>query len=607
MKTAVPHLVLALLLSPLFPGLLPSLPSQERTSLLVEIDCGGIPPALLGSRLARSGLDVLPSGPGRQGPLRIILAPGEEEILQTMGLDFRILRRGRPLKEILASRDAPPDSRYYTTSEMYTLLGNLQKSYPGLARRIDLTQYTGAPPTHEGRHIYALKISDHVSKDEDEPNLAILAEHHARELNTQVMAVETARRLLQGYASNAGIRSIVDSHEIWIVPIVNPDGCEYVWNKDNWWRKNRRRNPDGSYGVDPNRNYPFRWRKCGYSTRPSSNIYCGPSAGSEPCVRTIMKLSDKRHFQKVLDFHSYGREILYPYSPCTRSVPSQVRNLFLSVISTLRSAASYRWRNPSASGEEPEWQWYRRGTLAFLVEVMTSFQPSYTSALAEERTRVRPLVDRWFSLAPPMEGHVKDLAGRPLAAALKVSGVHFSYGETIRSGGPWGRYALWLAPGTYDVTFSAPGYLPLTVRATLVSGRTLKKDVVLLPVPAVLAKSGTGRLGTRAVFTMTAPYDKGLPYFIGAAFGTSPGQKVGTRTLPLNGDALFMASIMLPGVFRGNLGRVNAQGRAVMTFSIPNWPALAGLKFHFAGFTVDQAYPLGVKTISNAVSLTLVQ
>ncbi len=602
MKTrhlSLPLFFLALLFPPL------PLSSQEGTSLLVEVPGDGSPAQVLRARLARAGLDLLPPAPGDQGRIRLVLAPGEEEILENLCLDFRVLRRGRPLEEILGAQDGPPDSRYYTTGEMYALLGNLEKAYPALAKRYDLTAYTGAPPTHEGRHLFGLKISDNVSRDEDEPNVGIFAEHHARELNTQVMAVEAARRLLQGYASNSRIRAFVNHYETWIVPIVNPDGCEYVWNRDNWWRKNRRKNPDGSYGVDPNRNYPFRWKKCGFSTRPSSNIYCGPSAGSEPCVRTIMKLSDMRHFQRILDFHSYGREILFPYSPCTTSIPPAVRSLFNSVISSLRSASGYRTRNPSASGEEPEWQWYRRGTLPFLVEVMTSFQPSYTSALTEERTRVWPLVDRWLSIPVPMEGHVKDLAGRPLAAALRVSGVHFAYGETIRSGGPFGRYALWLAPGTYQVTFSAPGYIPQTVKATLLSGTTLHRDIVLLPEPALLVKSGTGKIGTTASFTMTAPFDRGLPYFIGAAFGTSPGQKVGTRTLPLNGDALFVASILLPGVFKGNLGTLDSKGRAVMTFPIPNWPALAGLTFHFAGFTVDQAYPLGVKTISNAVGLPL--
>ena len=585
----------------------PPLPAQGETSLLVEVGGDGGPAGSLRDRLARAGLDVLPPSPGKRDGVRLILAPGEEEVLENLGLGFRVLQRGRPLKEILGSPDGPPDSRYYTTAEMYTLLGNLEKTYPGLAKRYDITRYTGAPTTHEGRHIFGLKISDHVARDENEPNIALLAEHHAREVNTPVMVVEAAKRLLAGYRSNPGLRAVVDAYEIWIVPIVNPDGCEYVWNRDNWWRKNRRRNPGGSYGVDPNRNYPFRWKKCGYSTRPSSNVYCGPSAGSEPCVQTIMKLSDKRHFQRVLDFHSYGREILFPYSPCTRSIPPAARNLFNSIIASLRSASGYRTRNPSASGEEPEWQWYRRGTLPFLVEVMTSFQPRYSSALTEERTRVWPLVHRWLSIPVPMEGRVKDLAGRPLSAVLRVAGVHFSYGETIRSGGPFGRYALWLAPGTYQVTFSAPGCQPATIRARLVPGKTLERDVTLLPQPALLVKSGTGKIGTTATFTMTAPNDKGLPYFIGAAFGTRPGQKVGTRTFPLNGDALFTASVLLPGIFKGNLGTLDARGRAVMTFPIPPWPSLAGLKFYFAGFTVDQAYPLGVKSISNPLGLTLVK
>ena len=107
----------------------------------------------------------------------------------------------------------------------------------------------------EGRGIYALKISDNVATSEPEPEVLLMAIHHAREPVSNETVLELARRLLGGYGSDPEMTFLVDHREIWIIPIVNPDGYVYVDDSDPMWRKNRR----GGYGVDINRNYGFQW------------------------------------------------------------------------------------------------------------------------------------------------------------------------------------------------------------------------------------------------------------------------------------------------------------------------------------------------------------
>lgn len=582
--------------------LLPAAPAQPETSLLVRL---AAPTSQLLDRLAQAGLELLPPDPGAPGEARLILAPGEQPLLASLAPAYEVLDRGRPLRELLGRIDAPPDARYYTHQEVIDALRALETAHPTLARVYDLTAYTGMPPTHEGRRLYALKISDTVGADEDEPNIAILGGHHAREVNTQVMAIEAARRLLDDYAGAGALKHLVDSCEIWVVPVVNPDGLEHVWNVDNYWRKNRRPNAGGSFGVDLNRNYPFRWKQCGYSTNPASDTYCGPSAASEPCVRTVIEFAEKRHFERVLDFHSYGREVVFPYSPCTTSIPIPVRGAMDAAVAAMKAAGGYGSRLPSASGEEPEHQWAARGTFAFLVEVMRAFQPAYPEALTEEQTMVWPIAKTWMELPVPATGHVRDLAGRPLAAEIAVIGVDFAYGERLRSGGPHGRWFLWLAPGLYDATFSCSGYKSARVPLDIQPSATRLKEIVLEPEDALLTREGGGKIGATTAFPLSAAHDPGRPYFIGAALGTEPGQAIAGRRFPLNGDALFQASLELPQLFAGNLGRLDAQGKGRMDFHVPPWPALAGLKFWFAGFTVDFGYPFGVKSISNPIPLTL--
>ena len=130
--------------------------------------------------------------------------------------------------------------------------------HPTICELVDLTSRYGLPLTADGNSVLAIHISDNVSVDEDEPAVLIASCHHAREIVTPVIALEAIERLTDDYGSVGAITSAVDAHDIWILPVMNPDGYEYVFNVDNNWRKNRSVFP-GGIGVDQNRNYPQGW------------------------------------------------------------------------------------------------------------------------------------------------------------------------------------------------------------------------------------------------------------------------------------------------------------------------------------------------------------
>ena len=123
--------------------------------------------------------------------------------------------------------------------------------------------------SHEGRELWAVKISDNVGVDEGEPEVLLTAGQHAREHLTIEMALYLIGELTSRYATDPRIRGIVDSREIWIVPNVNPDGSEYDISEDRYhaWRKNRQPNPSSDFvGTDLNRNWGFKWGCCGGSS-----------------------------------------------------------------------------------------------------------------------------------------------------------------------------------------------------------------------------------------------------------------------------------------------------------------------------------------------------
>ena len=99
------------------------------------------------------------------------------------------------------------------------------------------------------------------------------------------------------------------------MPLVNPDGLEYSIRFYRYWRKNRRFNADGSFGVDLNRNYGYSW---GYDDRgsspiPSSDVYRGAEPFSEPETRAVRDFFFERDFRALVSYHSYSQVILYPW------------------------------------------------------------------------------------------------------------------------------------------------------------------------------------------------------------------------------------------------------------------------------------------------------
>ena len=202
---------------------------------------------------------------------------------------------------------------YHSYKELEADLEVLQRSYPQLAQVFTIGT------TLENRKIYALKVSDNVSQDENEPEVLFLGCHHAREWISVEVPLLLGKHLLENYASDANIRRIVDQSEVWIVPLVNPDGLEYTIHYYRYWRKNRRLNSDGSYGVDINRNYGYAWGydNRGSSPEPASEVYRGTAAFSEPETRAIRDFVMPKHFQAMISYHSFSQVILYPWGYTT--------------------------------------------------------------------------------------------------------------------------------------------------------------------------------------------------------------------------------------------------------------------------------------------------
>jgi predicted deacylase len=88
------------------------------------------------------------------------------------------------------------------------------------------------------------------------------------------------RRILTSLIDGAPVHGI----NLWVVPVYNPDGFAHHTRKN-------------AHGVDPNRNYPFKWAPL------DGNYESGPKPASEPETRAMMRFLKKVRPAYVLSFH----------------------------------------------------------------------------------------------------------------------------------------------------------------------------------------------------------------------------------------------------------------------------------------------------------------
>ena len=196
--------------------------------------------------------------------------------------------------------------------ELETVMDSLQSMHPGI-----MAPKTQIGTSIEGRSIWMWKISDNVGMDELEPEVLVDGMHHAREVITLETVVHFARYLVQNYGVDPEVTQLVDGREIFLIPLVNPDGHAYNIqtnpNGGGLWRKNRRNSGGGNFGVDLNRNYGYQWGlNNGSSGSPSSLIYRGTAAFSEPETCAIEGFALSRDFALSCTLHSFGPSVFLP-------------------------------------------------------------------------------------------------------------------------------------------------------------------------------------------------------------------------------------------------------------------------------------------------------
>jgi zinc carboxypeptidase len=245
--------------------------------------------------------------------------------------------------------------------------------YPALASRQSLGM------SIEGRNIFALKIG---SPGVNKTAVMFQGLQHAREWIAAMVPMYIADQLLTQAGTNPAISALLSQVDVYIIPVVNPDGYEYSWSTERFWRKNRRNNGGGSFGVDTNRNWGGSWwGGAGSSSNPNSITYRGTAPFSEPETQAVRDfVLAHSELRAMLDIHSYGQCVLSPWGHKVDPTPEPDMSVFAAQNTELElliesvHALDY-FSAPAgsgqlvAAGDAPDWHYGVQELLAWTIEL----------------------------------------------------------------------------------------------------------------------------------------------------------------------------------------------------------------------------------------------
>ena len=322
--------------------------------------------------LARLGFEIADvRGTGVTLRAVIVVSPETESLLARRGFTM-----------------APPAAERVTTgaaADTFRNFHSFDKAGDGIRATLEawaagdtLIHLDSVGASYEGRPILAVKIGA-ADDAAGRPNVLFMATHHAREWISTAIAM----KLIRWLADSAP--ALVATHDVWVIPVENPDGYQYTFTADRYWRKNRRPNANGSFGVDPNRNYPGFWGvdEAGSSGLQYAETYRGTSAASEPETQAVMAFHAAHPPVLSVSYHSYGGLVLYPWGFRAGELPPDLprfqalagTDLAPAVIDGVPASSidHYHpgpgWNLYTTNGEYTDWAYRTYGTIAFTTEL----------------------------------------------------------------------------------------------------------------------------------------------------------------------------------------------------------------------------------------------
>lgn len=275
-------------------------------------------------------------------------------------------------------------NQYFRYNTILAQYEEWRAAYPAMISR---TQFA---TSWNNRPLYAYRIAP-IERDPPLRSVVIICGIHAREWISPAVGMHVFERLIDqfdrpisgGPIQGGGLR-FPKRTAYYVVPVINPDGYEHTWTNNRYWRKNRRNNGNGTYGVDLNRNFSKGWGGEGSSGNTNSDTYRGPSAFSEPESNGFRQWLDTiPPVAGFIDFHSYGEYILWAWGYTSSFAPGDawLRATGLAMRDGIQALYGHAYTSGTtgttlyiASGVSPDYVYDRYNAAAYTIELRDTGQ-----------------------------------------------------------------------------------------------------------------------------------------------------------------------------------------------------------------------------------------
>jgi len=276
--------------------------------------------------------------PASQADLLLALAPSAQLLEKDVSKAIQDKLQGFRL---MAGTDA---NRYHSFDEVQAWMHSLETAQPDFAKVLDYGV------SRAGHALTALHIGSGASQGK--PVVVITAATHGDELITTEVLMNLVNRLVSGYHKEDRLTKIVDSHDIYFIPVVNPDG---------FTQTNRYDGP-----ADPNRSYPYPQHE---------------QATPTPSIAGVVKLFSSLDMKASIDFHAYGELIMYPWAYTRDSVEPVAAGRFNALTKNMAESNRYTYGPISdviyiAPGSSADYYFWKKGSISLGIEIGSEKVPS---------------------------------------------------------------------------------------------------------------------------------------------------------------------------------------------------------------------------------------
>lgn len=358
----------------------------------------------------------------------VYVTPQELKKIERSGLRYEITKAdlNNYYRDFWLTRDA-----YHNYQEIIDLMDSLATHFPDICIKFEYGLSLG------NRELSALKISDNASSDEAEAEVMFDGGIHGDEIGGPENCIRFARDLCLDYGNDPDITELINNREIWIYPLVNPDG------RVSMTRYNMA-------GVDLNRDWGYMWDAWGGSG----------GAYGEPESKALLECVLQNQFNIHVTFHSGIEYFLYPWYYRPGLSPDDAANSFLGQLYTtvsgypnLPSGHAYNSLYPT-NGTSGEAYYGVMGSYGFTMEISYNKQPPASQIMYYYNANLPSMIEMIRYAGYGINGTVTDsLTGEPVAAVVFIDDLMPFYTDP-----EVGDYHKFLIAGTYDVKVVANGY-----------------------------------------------------------------------------------------------------------------------------------------------------